>query len=342
MDTQISRLGGPNFHEIPINAPLAQVHNNQRDGMHRQAIHRGRVSYEPNSLGGGCPFQAGRTGFVSFPEPRSVGDHKVRGKAERFADHYTQATLFWNSQTEVEQAHIVNAFTFELAKCQVPAIRERMVSSLMNVATELAERVAAGLGLARLPAAMPLALNKKVTPEVLTSPALSLFAIPGDQGIRTRQVAILVADGVDGRALQAIGARLAAEGAVPRWIGPTLAPVHPASGDPIAVDTAISTTKAGLFDAVVVPDGAAGVDWLAADRHVVQFVRDQYHQCKPILMLGAARRLLEKAGIPAELPDGSPDPGLVLGTGENGSVDSFVAALAKHRHFERELEEQAH
>ncbi len=105
---------------------------------------------------------------------------------------------------------------------------------------------------------------------------------------------------------------------------------------------AISTTKAGLFDAVVVPDGAAGVDRLAADRHVVQFVRDQYHQCKPILVLGAGRRLLEKAGIPAELPDGSPDPGLVFGTGENGSVDSFVAALAKHRHFERELEEQAH
>jgi catalase len=339
VDTQISRLGGPNFHEIPINAPVAQAHNNQRDGMHRQAIHRGRVSYEPNSLGGGCPFQAGTAGFVSFPEPRSVGDYKVRGKAERFADHYTQATLFWNSQTEVEQAHIVNAFTFELAKCQVPAIRERMVSSLMNVATVLAERVAAGLGLARLPAAMPLAIAKKVTPEVLTSPALSLFAIPGDEGIRTRQVAILVADGVDGLALQAVGERLASEGGVPRWLGPTLAPVRPAGGDPIAVDTAISTTKAGLFDAVVVPDGKAGVDRLAADRHVVQFVRDQYYQCKPILMLGAGRRLLEKAGIPAELPDGSPDPGLLFGTGKNGSVDSFVAALAKHRHFERELEE---
>ena len=99
VDTQISRLGGPNFHEIPINAPLAPVHNNQRDGMQRQALHRGRVSYEPNSLGGGCPFQAGAAGFVSFAEPQEVSDHKVRGKAERFADHYTQATLFWRSQT---------------------------------------------------------------------------------------------------------------------------------------------------------------------------------------------------------------------------------------------------
>jgi catalase len=125
VDTQISRLGGPNFHEIPINAPVAEVHNNQRDGMHRQAIHRGRVSYEPNSLAGGCPFQAGASGFVSYPEPMEPDAHKVRGKPERFADHYTQATLFWNSQTAVEKTHIINAFRFELSRVQVPAIRAR-------------------------------------------------------------------------------------------------------------------------------------------------------------------------------------------------------------------------
>ena len=114
VDTQISRLGGPNFHEIPVNAPLAEVHNNQRDGMHRQAIHRGRVAYEPNSLGGGCPFQAGMKGFQSFPQP--IRADKVRGKPERFAEHYNQATLFWNSQTPVEKAHIVRGFRFELTK----------------------------------------------------------------------------------------------------------------------------------------------------------------------------------------------------------------------------------
>src|SRR3979409_841927 len=108
VDTQISRLGGPNFHEIPINAPIAQVHNNQRDGFHRQAIHRGRVSYEPNSLGGGCPFQAGMQGFATFPQP--INDDKVRGKPEKFADHYTQATLFWNSQSAIEKAHIIRGF----------------------------------------------------------------------------------------------------------------------------------------------------------------------------------------------------------------------------------------
>jgi catalase len=127
VDTQISRLGGPNFHEIPINAPLAPIHNNQRDGLHRQAIPRGRVAYEPNSLGGGCPFQAGAAGFVSFPQPLE-GD-KLRGKPEKFADHYTQATLFYESQTAVEKAHIVGGFRFELSKVTVPAIRERMLDA---------------------------------------------------------------------------------------------------------------------------------------------------------------------------------------------------------------------
>src|SRR6204780_3975869 len=118
VDTQITRLGGPNFHELPINAPLAPVHNNQRDGIHRQAVARGRVAYEPNSLGGGCPFQAGGKGFVSFAKAISAANDpidKVRGKAEKFAEHYNQATLFFESQSPVEQAHIIGAFRFELS-----------------------------------------------------------------------------------------------------------------------------------------------------------------------------------------------------------------------------------
>src|SRR6186713_2546531 len=123
VDTQISRLGGPNFHEIPINSPVAQVHNNQRDGMHRQSIPRGRVAYEPNSLGSGCPYQAGTMGFMSFPE--QTEEHKVRGKPEKFAEHYNQATLFFNSQSDIEQEHIVRGFRFELTKVQVTAVRRR-------------------------------------------------------------------------------------------------------------------------------------------------------------------------------------------------------------------------
>jgi catalase len=117
-----------------VNAPVAQVHNNQRDGMHRQAMPRGRVAYEPNSLAGGCPFQAGMKGFTSFPEP--LHEDKVRGKPEKFADHYSQATLFWNSQTPVEKAHIIRAFRFELTKVQVRAVRERVVAMIGNVADE--------------------------------------------------------------------------------------------------------------------------------------------------------------------------------------------------------------
>src|SRR5579862_8921881 len=182
LDTQITRLGGPNFHEIPINASVVPVHNNQRDGFHRQAIARGRVAYEPNSLAGGCPFQAGAAGFASFPkaiEPDNSPVDKVRGRPEKFAEHYAQAKLFFESQTEVEKAHIRAAFRFELSKLTVPAIRVRMVSSLLNVSKELAEAVADGLGLP-LPNPMPRAAQKRVVAEVKESPHLSLMAHPGD------------------------------------------------------------------------------------------------------------------------------------------------------------------
>ena len=338
VDTQISRLGGPNFHEIPINAPLAPVHNNQRDGMHRQAIHRGRVSYEPNSLGGGCPFQAGAAGFVSFPERRDEDDHKVRGKAERFADHYTQARLFWNSQTDVEQQHIINAFRFELSRVQTPAIRERMVSGLLNVTRELAVAVAAGLGIRELPAPMPKVMTHDITPEVSVSPALSLFARPGDGGIRTRRVAIVVADGCDGAPLLALVARLTREGAVPRFVSTTLGAVRPATGDAIEVDVSLEAAPAVLYDALVLPDGTEAIDALRADGRTLEFIKDQYRHCKPILVLGASDQLLEACGIDPALPDGQRDPGVLVAKDAATASDAFVAAVAKHRHFDRETD----
>jgi catalase len=337
VDTQISRLGGPNFHEIPINAPVAQVHNNQRDGMHRQAIHRGRVSYEPNSLGGGCPFQTGKTGFVSFPEPRAACDHKVRGKAERFADHYTQATLFWNSQTDVEKQHIINAFRFELSRVQTPAVRERMVSGLMNVASELAQSVATGLGMRELPAPMPKVMTPDVTPEVSASSALSLFARPGNGSIQARRVAILVADGCEAAPLSSLSDRLTAAGAVPRFVSTTLGPVTPASGDAIQVDVSFEAAPSVLYDAVVLPGGSDAVEALRADGHAIEFIKDQYRHCKSILALDEGLDLLKACGIPASLPGGDPDPGLI-GAASDGraTADAFVAAIARHRHFARE------
>ena len=132
VDTQISRLGGPNFHEIPINAPVAQVHNNQRDGMHRQAIHRGRVAYEPNSLGGGCPFQAGATGFVSFPEPRESGSTRSAARRSGSPTTTRRRRCSGTARPTSRRQHIVRAFRFELSRVQTPAIRERMVSGLMQ------------------------------------------------------------------------------------------------------------------------------------------------------------------------------------------------------------------
>ena len=340
VDTQISRLGGPNFHEIPINAPVAEAHNNQRDGMHRQAIHRGRVAYEPNSLGGGCPFQAGTAGFVSFPEPMRPEAHKVRGKPEKFADHYTQATLFWNSQTAVEKTHIINAFRFELSKVQVVPIRERMVAGLMNVAPELGEAVAAGLGMKRMPDPLPKVLPEAVTPEVTTSHPLSLFARVGDGGVQGRRVALLVADDVNGEDLRGVASELLAAGVVPRFVGSRLGTVNAGSGEPIEVDATFENAPAVLFDAVVVPGGSKATTRLAADGKAVEFVRDQYRHCKPMLILGDASALLTLAGITDKLASGKSDPGLV--TGQPGKAAAraaaFLTALAKHRHFERETE----
>jgi catalase len=336
VDTQISRLGGPNFHEIPINAPVASAHNNQRDGMHRQAINRGRVAYEPNSLGGGCPFQAGSPGFVSYAEPLEAREHKVRGKPERFADHYTQASLFWNSQSPVEQAHIVGAFRFELTRVQTVAIRERMVSSLANVAPELAEAVAQGMGMAAVPPAMPKASDRRVRPEVTSSPALSLLARPGDGSIATRRIAILVADDVAGKPLLAIHQALGDAGAVPRLIGIRLGSVRTSDHETLEVDATLETTPGVLFDAVVVPDGTAAVKALAQDGHALEFLRDQYRHCKTILALGAGSELLKQAGI--ALSDEASGVLRRGGTGDGAVAKAFIAAIAKHRHFERDAD----
>jgi catalase len=340
-DTQISRLGGPNFHEIPINAPLAPVHNNQRDGMHRQAIPRGRVSYEPNSLGGGCPFQAGAVhGFVTVAEQLDAKEEqaRVRAKPEKFADHYTQARLFFDSQTPVEQAHIAAAFRFELSKVQVPAIRERMVSSLRNVSEPLAQRVAKGLGMQTLPEPMPKALDKPPKPEVVKSPTLSLNARPGEEGIKARKVAILVAPGIVGQSAMNVHAALFEQGASPRFVGPHIGAIETVDGVVLEADASFENEPGFLFDGLVLPDGEQGVKALAAQGQAMDFVTDQYRHAKPIMVMGASSELLDRAGVSVELPGGGVDPGIVADDGSGASVQAFCEALAAHRHPERETD----
>ena len=338
VDTQITRLGGANFHELPINAALAPVANHQRDGLHRQAVPRGRVAYEPNSLGGGCPFQAGAAGYVSFPQP--VAGETLRGKPAKFADHYTQATLFWESQTPQEQAHIVGAFRFELSKLTVPAIRERMLASLLNVSPRLAAEVAAGLGLA-LPAAMPRALAEPAAPELRVAPSLSLAARPGAGGIRTRRVALLLAPGVCGEPLRAAQAALQSAGAVATFVAARLGAVDTCDGGPLEATASFENAPSVLFDAVLLPDGEAGVKALRRHALALDFVAQQFRHGKTLLALGAGAALLDHAGVRALLVTGEADPGVIFGSADGARptralVDSFIAAIGCHRHPGRE------
>lgn len=363
LDTQLSRLGGPNFHEIPINASLAQVHNNQRDGMHRQAIPRGRVAYEPNSLAGGCPFQAGMKGFVTFPAP--VTDDKVRGKPEKFADHFSQATLFWNSQTPVEKKHIVSAFRFELTKVKIPAIRERTVSMLANVSDELAGAVADGLGFP-VPAPQPRVLENPVIPEVTNSPQLSLFARPGDGDVKARKVALLVSDGVVGKEIRDVHAALTSAGAVPKFIGEALGEVATSDGKPIMVDVTFEATASVLWDAVVIPAGENAATTLANSERALDFVKEQYRHCKLIAALGELDLLTEAVGVRATLEELQDDPGIVIfkrsslmlplenqratrssakavstdipASRQSENIGALLFALSQHRNFAREIQ----
>lgn len=195
----------------------------------------------------------------------------------------------------------------------------------------------------KMPAPMPKVLKKKVAPEVDESPSLSPFARPGDGSARARRVAVLVADGVEGNALRALVERLTAAGAVARFVASALGSVESISGDPIEVDATMAAAPSVLFDAVVLPDGRKAVQQLAADGRTLEFLKDQYRHCKPILALGLASELLEKAGIPRTLPSGKPDPGLVLGGSKDSKSvgEAFVKALARHRHFDRETDPPA-
>ncbi|MBV7535018.1 catalase [Duganella sp. sic0402] len=328
IDTQLTRLGGPNFHEIPINTPLAQIHNNQRDGFHRQQINRGRVSYEPNSLAGGCPFQAGARGFVSVPEV-SQG-REVRGKPELFADHYAQAKLFWMSQSAIEQHHIIQAFRFELSRVRTPAVRSRTLSLLANIDARLVASVAEGLGM-QVPPPLPPASDRPPY-DYMPSPSLSLFARPGQLGIRTRRVALMVAPGADGALIGQLFASLEEAGAVPCLIGARIGQAAAADGAVLDVADSYESAPSVLWDGAIAIQGAGAL--------AIEFIKLQYRHGKPILALGGAVELLKAAKIPRRLPQGLPDPGVIIVTPADVAegLACFTSVLAQHRVHARETD----
>ncbi|QJW97050.1 catalase [Frigoriglobus tundricola] len=328
LDTQLKRLGGPNFTHIPINAPKCPVTNFQQDGHMAMRNPKGRANYEPNSWGdSGGPRESPERGYKSFPEP--VAGAKVRVRSETFADHYSQARQFYVSQTPIEQTHIANALTFELSKVQTAAIRARMVSHLLNIDAGLADTVAKGLRLKEVP--KPAAAAKPTRQDLKPSDKLSILK-NGPKSFAGRKIGALVTDGVDADVLTALGRALKAEGATLALVAPEVGGVKDSAGTWHDADEKLEGGPSVLFDAVVVlpsKDGADGLTKLPAAR---DFVADAAAHRKFVGYAAAATALFEKAGVAL-------DEGFVP-LNKAGDCGPFVTACRKLRFWDRAAAER--
>ena len=339
-DTQLSRLGSPNFHEIPINRPIVPVMNNQRDGHMRQTINSDKTSYQPNTISNGCPFQAKAVdgGFTSFQE--RIDAKKIRGRSRSFFDHFSQATLFFNSQAEHEKNHIINALTFELGKLKSDVIRERMLGILTQVDKILAAKVADGLGMP-VPKLPMYPLNHSVPADgiqknyepikmkqsIAKSDALSM-ANTIKNSIKTRCIAILAANGVDEISVTAMKNALEAEGAKTKIVSLKLGTIKGATGKEIKVDMSFLNTASVIFDAVYIPSGANSAATLIAAPDAIYFVNEAYKHCKAIAVNGDGVSLLNKSYA----GQNNTDRGLII----DKPAKDFIKAIAQHRFWERE------
>lgn len=324
LDTQLSRLGGPNFHELPINAAKCPVRNQQRDGHMRTTLQPGRVAYEPNSLDPAQARESVERGFVSFPAAEA-GD-KMRIRPETFADHYSQARQFYKSLLPHEQRHIVGAFAFELGKCEVIAIRTRMLGRLMLVDRELAENVAAALGMEGMADKLKPAVAAK---DLEPSKALSQYA-KAPKSIEGRKLAVLVTDGADDKLLASIKKAAKAEGAMVVVVAPKVGGFKTAGGEKMPADFALAAAPSCLFDAVVVAPSEAGVELLLKTAAAVDWVRDAFGHLKAIAYTEAAGPLLAAAGVEPEA-----DAGVVSLKARDG-LQRWITAAKGHRLWDRE------
>ena len=321
-DTQLIRLGGANFHEIPINRPKCPMHNFQRDGVRRMDVAKGQVAYEPNSLAPDGPREDPRRGFASVRD-LDAGD-KVRERSETFADHYSQPRLFWRSMSEPEQRHIVSAFTFELSKVSTTAIRRRMLGHLANIDRELCDRVEEGLGMqgqaeSITPARPPI--------DMKLSPALSLVK-KALKTLEGRKVGVLVADGTDPAFVAALKTAVEAAGARLQVVAPKIGGAAGKGGKRIAPDHQLAGGPSIFFDAVVVAASADGAAALSREAAAIDWVRDAFGHLKVIGILNDAKPLLQRAGIES-------DPGVVTVDGAKG-IAAFITAAKNGRVWDRE------
>ncbi len=335
---QVARLGGPNGHSLPINRPACPVHNFHRDGGYRLAIDRGPVNYEPNTLAQGGEFRVdgGQQGFQACPD--TLEATRQRRRAPSFDDHFSQATLFWNSQPAAERDHLVAAFQFELARVAVPAIRQRVVDLLAHVDARLARKVSEPLGIGppdpraaagragyRAPPPGPAAIER--------SPALG--GLPGaGSGVATRRIAILVAAGVEIGAMKVLQQALHDQGAITRVVASHLGVVATSSGQQLPVDHTFTGMPSVMFDAVMVPGGAASAQALAAQGDAVHFVLEAFRHGKALCLIGESAQLLQTVGAQAAAAEGvirgANDPATRLRMAQD-----FIQAIARHRHWGR-------
>ncbi|MCO5252332.1 MAG: catalase [Candidatus Kapabacteria bacterium] len=345
-DTQLSRLGGPNFHEIPINRPVCPMHNNQRDGHMRQTINSDKTNYHPNSISGGAPMQAKEAegGFVSHAE--RIDAVKVRNRSKSFFDHFSQATMFFHSQSKAEQKHIVDAFTFELGKVEKVYIRERMLGLLTQVDKSLASKVADGLGL-HLPKAPEKPMNHGVSadadmkdtepihvkPVIDKSEALSMEGTIKDT-IKTRKVAFLVANGVNDDSVSIMKKALVAKGAIVKLISLKQGTITTEGGNKITVDGTFMTDASVLYDAVYIPAGKDNITALITEPDSIHFVNEAYKHCKVIATGVESADFLKETFIKEiEFKNlNMEDVGVII----DGNADKFIKCIAKHRFWNRE------
>ncbi|AWM01065.1 catalase [Bradyrhizobium amphicarpaeae] len=325
LDTQLKRLGSPNFMHIPINAPKCPFAHFQQDGHMAMCNPVGRVNYQPNSFGEG-PRESPQRGFTPFPE--TVDGEKRRLRAESFADHYSQARQFFISQTAGEQSHIAAALTFELSKVKIPAIRERMVSHLLNIEETLASKVADKLGLQKMPKPADAAVPTRQ--DLDPSPALSIVE-NGPERFEGRKLGILVSDGSDAGILKGLKAALDKAAATFEIIAPKVTGVKASDGSWIEADQMIDGGPSVLYDAVALLPAEDAMGDLLLESTARDFVADAFAHCKFIGYVDAALPLFEKAGIASEdLDEGC------IAIGNAKEAKSFVDSLANLRVWERE------
>lgn len=324
-DTQLSRLGGPNFHQIPINKPVCPFHNNQRDGIHQHTIHKGQASYQPNSIDNDWPAEtppaASNGGFESYPE--QISGHKLRQRSETFSDHFSQPRLYYKSLAPHEQKHVVDAYTFELSKVQRKHIRERQVQQILaNIDLDLARQVGANLGI-EVP---DLTLDYKKT-AVEKSAKLSFLAFP-PQDIQGRKVAVLIHNLVKSDSLEAMKNWAIKEGVTLHLLAPSLAPVKDHQDNIITADGMQMAEPSIAYDAVIIPDGD-NLNAVMQDGVTRHYLLEAYKHLKPIAFLGNKSDLLEPLGL-------VPDEGTLVGDEVQPIAEKFKNLIMAHRVWSRE------